>query len=79
MRCSFAPTGRPAKSTNAIRDKLRRASIRLSQMQDIAGCRLIVEDRRRQDALVAQLTRLFPGSTVVDRREKPSHVTGPST
>ncbi|MHA6202976.1 hypothetical protein ACXU4B_00960 [Dyella soli] len=69
----LAPTGRPAKSTNAIRDKLHRSSIRLSQMQDIAGCRLIVEDRRRQDAIVADLMRLFPGSTVVDRRDKPSH------
>jgi putative GTP pyrophosphokinase len=68
-----APTGRPSKSTTAIRDKLRRASIRLSQMQDVAGCRLIVEHRKRQDALVAQLIRLFPESTVVDRRDKPSH------
>jgi ppGpp synthetase/RelA/SpoT-type nucleotidyltranferase len=69
----LAPTGRPAKSTNAIRDKLKRTSIRLSQMQDIAGCRVIVEDRPHQDAVVAALTRIFPGSTVVDRRSKPSH------
>lgn len=68
-----APTGRPAKSTNAIRDKLHRMSVRLSQVQDIAGCRLIVEDRRRQDALIKELTGLFPGSTVVDRRDKPSN------
>jgi ppGpp synthetase/RelA/SpoT-type nucleotidyltranferase len=69
----LALTGRPAKSTNAIRDKLRRSSMRLSQMQDIAGCRLIVEDRRQQDEFVAQLTVLFPGSTVVDRRTKSSY------
>jgi ppGpp synthetase/RelA/SpoT-type nucleotidyltranferase len=69
----LAPTGRPAKSTNAIRDKLQRSSMRLSQMQDIAGCRLVVEDRRRQETLVARLTGLFPGSTVVDRRDTPSH------
>jgi GTP pyrophosphokinase len=69
----LAPTGRPAKSTNAICDKLNRSSMRLSQMQDVAGCRLIVEDRRQQDELVAQLTGLFPGSTVVDRRIKSSH------
>jgi ppGpp synthetase/RelA/SpoT-type nucleotidyltranferase len=67
------PTGRPAKSTNAIRDKLCRSSMRLSQMQDISGCRLIVTDRRQQDLLIAELTGLFPGSTVVDRRDKPSH------
>lgn len=69
----LAPTGRPAKSTNAIRDKLHRSSMRLSQMQDIAGCRLIVEDRRQQDELVTRLTELFPGSTVVDRRIKSSN------
>lgn len=67
------PTGRPAKSTNAIRDKLYRSSVRLSQMQDISGCRLIVSDRRQQDLLTKELIRLFPGSTVVDRRDKPSH------
>ncbi len=69
----LAPTGRPAKSTTAIRDKLQRSSIRLSQMQDISGCRLIVEDRRQQEALIAQLKELFPESTIIDRREKPSH------
>ncbi|MBW8311752.1 MAG: RelA/SpoT domain-containing protein [Rhizobium sp.] len=68
-----APTGRPAKSTSAIRDKLHRSSTRLSQMQDIAGCRLVVGNRRQQDALVARITELFPGSTVVDRRERPSN------
>ncbi|MDE2181227.1 MAG: hypothetical protein KGJ40_10350, partial [candidate division NC10 bacterium] len=33
------PTGRPAKSTSSLIEKLRRESIRLSQVQDIAGCR----------------------------------------
>lgn len=69
----LAPTGRPAKSTHAIRDKLHRSTMRLSQMQDIAGCRVVVEDRRQQDALVVELTKLFPESIVVDRREQPSH------
>jgi ppGpp synthetase/RelA/SpoT-type nucleotidyltranferase len=67
------PTGRPAKSTHAIRDKLHRSTMRLSQMQDIAGCRVIVEDRRQQDALVVELKRLFPDSVVIDRRDRPSH------
>jgi putative GTP pyrophosphokinase len=31
------PTGRPEKSTSSIADKLRRESLRLRQMQDIAG------------------------------------------
>ncbi|HMF51839.1 MAG TPA: hypothetical protein VK603_24495, partial [Candidatus Saccharimonadales bacterium] len=32
------PTGRPAKSTTSVVDKLRRETIRLTQIQDIAGC-----------------------------------------
>src|SRR5437762_4603232 len=38
------PTGRQEKTTPSIKAKLRRQSIRLSQMQDIAGCRS--EERR---------------------------------
>ena len=66
-------SGRPAKSTNAIADKLKRESIRLSQMQDIAGCRIVVEDIDRQDALTETLLGLFSAAIVSDRREKPSH------
>jgi (p)ppGpp synthase/HD superfamily hydrolase len=40
----LVPTGRPAKSTSSIIDKLDRESIRLSQIQDIAGCRIVVSD-----------------------------------
>jgi ppGpp synthetase/RelA/SpoT-type nucleotidyltranferase len=69
----LAPTGRPAKSTHAICDKLRRTSMRLTQMQDIAGCRLVVDDRRQQDELVAKLERIFPECKVVDRRSTPSN------
>lgn len=72
-KLQLAPTGRPAKSTHAIRDKLCRSSTRLSQMQDVAGCRLVVEDVRMQEEIVAQLVELFPNSTVVDRRKNPSH------
>ena len=67
------PTGRPAKSTTSISDKLRRESIRLSQIQDIAGCRVIVPDILTQDEVVARLNGLFDKLTVVDRREHPSH------
>jgi putative GTP pyrophosphokinase len=63
-------SGRPAKS--AILDKLKRGSMRLSQMQDIAGCRVIVENILAQDAVVNRLAALFPTVTV-DRRERPSH------
>ncbi|HEX8502479.1 MAG TPA: hypothetical protein VF659_17995 [Pyrinomonadaceae bacterium] len=69
----LAPTGRPAKSTTSISDKLRRESIRLSQIQDIAGCRLIVPDIANQESVIQSLTRLFEQTTVSDRRAKPSH------
>ncbi|HEY6232548.1 MAG TPA: hypothetical protein VIW64_14895 [Pyrinomonadaceae bacterium] len=73
MRLGLAPTARPAKSTTSIADKLRRESIRLSQVQDIAGCRLTVADIFTQDEVVKQLKSLFQESTIVDRRERPSH------
>jgi hypothetical protein len=40
----LAPTGRPSKTNPSLREKLRRESIRLTQVQDIAGCRLVVPD-----------------------------------
>lgn len=67
------PTGRPAKSTTSIVEKLRRESIRLSQVQDIAGCRVLVKDRSRQDRVVKRLTELFSDTVVIDRRKYPSH------
>lgn len=70
---ALEPTGRPAKSTTSISDKLRRESIRLTQIQDIAGCRLIAPDSNTQDSVVQSLTRLFEQTTIVDRRQQPSH------
>ncbi|HEY0078255.1 MAG TPA: hypothetical protein VGB73_06385 [Pyrinomonadaceae bacterium] len=70
---SLEPTGRPAKSTTSISDKLRRESIRLTQIQDIAGCRLIVADIANQELVVQSLKNLFEDVTVIDRREQPSH------
>lgn len=67
------PTGREAKSTAAIIEKLRRETIRLSQIQDIAGCRVVVPDITEQDNLVSKILQLFPTSTQIDRRKTPSH------
>ncbi len=67
------PTGRLAKSTVSIADKLRRESIRLSQMQDIAGCRIVVGNVVEQEKLVALLKTDFPGAILIDRRDHPSH------
>lgn len=71
-----SPSGRPFKSTGAIAAKLRRQPTRLSQMQDVAGCRVLVADRADQDRLVEDLqTRFLPlGKVVVDdRRGQPSY------
>lgn len=65
-------SGRPAKSTSAIVDKLRRGTMRLTQMQDIAGCRIVVPDIPMQGRLIATLDQMFE-VTVVDRRAQPSH------
>lgn len=72
-RLGLQPSGRRAKVTASIVDKLRRESIRLTQIQDIAGCRLVVDDVARQDRVVESLQRLFADSVTVDRRGSPSH------
>src|SRR4051794_37879626 len=59
-RVGSSPTGRPAKSTRSIVEKLRRESIRLTQIQDIAGCRLLVADLGEQDEIVRGLVDTFP-------------------
>jgi len=72
-RLRVKATGRPAKSTTSVIDKLQRETIRLSQMQDIAGCRIVVRNIVTQNKLLARIQALFPGCTTVDRREHPSH------
>jgi hypothetical protein len=67
------PTGRLAKSTFSIVEKLRRESIRLSQMQDIAGCRVVVVNIVQQEQFVASLKTDFIGASVMDRRDNPSY------
>jgi ppGpp synthetase/RelA/SpoT-type nucleotidyltranferase len=73
VECGEFPTGRLAKSTVSIVEKLRRESIRLSQMQDIAGCRVIVLNVMEQEQFVASLRTAFPGASVIDRRDNPSY------
>lgn len=67
------PTQRSAKSTQAIVEKLRRQSFRLGQIQDIAGCRVVVKGLAEQEETVSQLLAVFPDGEVEDRRETPSH------
>ena len=72
-RLLLAPTGRPAKSTGSIKEKLLRESIRLSQVQDIAGCRVVVAGIADQERVVTSLCDIFPGAEVKDRRANPSY------
>lgn len=67
------PTGRPSKSTTSIVEKLGRETIRLSQMQDIAGCRVVVPDIQNQDEAIQLITNALPTTHVIDRRTKPTH------
>jgi ppGpp synthetase/RelA/SpoT-type nucleotidyltranferase len=69
----LTPTGRPAKSTSSISEKLQRESIRLTQVQDIAGCRLIVPGILDQERVVGVLAGLFQNAAIIDRRANPSH------
>lgn len=64
--------GRP-KSNQSIIEKLLRQSTRLSQMQDIAGCRLVVDGPLIQQKLLEFLQLKFDGCEVNDRRVTPSH------
>ncbi len=64
----FEPTGRPYKSTGSIVAKLSRQPIRLSQMQDVAGVRVIVGDTLAQDRSVESLRGFFDQPIVKDRR-----------
>lgn len=67
------PTGRPAKSTSSVGEKLRRdTTMRLTQMQDIAGCRLVVQDVLAQNQVVEHLTAALPRASMIDRRKWPS-------
>ncbi|MFT3897180.1 MAG: hypothetical protein QM719_05725 [Thermomonas sp.] len=69
----YAVTGRPAKSTTALVDKLNRQHVRLSQVQDIAGCRIVVEDIVLQDQAVRALDVFIDNPKVYDRRKTSSN------
>jgi ppGpp synthetase/RelA/SpoT-type nucleotidyltranferase len=69
-----ALSGRPRKSALSIIGKLQRQPhTRLSQMQDIAGCRLIVPTALAQEISTAILDLDFEPVATDDRRTNPSH------
>ena len=59
------PTKRRTKTTQSIVDKLLRGSIKLTQIQDIAGCRIVVKDIADQNKIVDQLRILFDNHIAV--------------
>jgi ppGpp synthetase/RelA/SpoT-type nucleotidyltranferase len=67
------PVGRQAKTTPSIRAKLDREKTRLSRMQDIAGCRVVVDTAPVQAKVVNDLRQRWPAAAMDDRRVKPSH------
>lgn len=73
MNSNLSQLDDPQKSTTAITDKLLRESIRLSQLQDIAGCRIVLAGIKEQNEAVRSLQELFLNTLVVDRRDNPSH------
>lgn len=69
----YKVTGRPSKSTVSIIEKLKRESARLSQIQDIAGCRVVAENVRVQDDICHATSVMLGNVTVIDRRLKPTN------
>lgn len=65
------------KTTGTLIEKLRRESVRLSQVQDLAGARIIVPDRPTQDDVAANIRSHFEASghswREVDRRKDPRY------
>jgi putative GTP pyrophosphokinase len=61
------------KTMRSTAAKLQRVSARLSQVQDIAGCRLVVPGVREQDEITARLLDHHATWRVLDRRTQPSH------
>jgi len=66
-------TSRGHKTTQSIVRKLRRESSRLSQIQDLAGCRIVVPDIVAQEEEFDAIRQVFPDAHAVDRRDKPNH------
>jgi len=52
---------------------MKRETIRLTQVQDIAGCRIVVADLEAQERVVAALRKTFPKVRIFDRRARPTH------
>jgi ppGpp synthetase/RelA/SpoT-type nucleotidyltranferase len=62
------------KTAASILDKLRRQHMKLADMQDVVGARVVTSGGwLRQDELVLAIGQRWQSHKVVDRREKPQH------
>lgn len=66
-----AVIGRRKTADSTIAKLQRMPGLRLSRMQDAAGCRVIVQGLREQDAAVKALLERFPDARVDDLRIAP--------
>lgn len=66
-------TRRNVKTIRSIVAKLRRQTTSLRQIQDLVGCRVVVEDIVDQHDWERALVCLFPSAQVIDRRAAPQH------
>lgn len=75
-RLGYAATTR-VKTTGTLVDKLRRETARLSQVQDLAGARIVVPDRAAQDGAVDAIRDALDAAgcicKIIDRRKNPSY------
>ena len=66
--------GARIKTRSSIVEKLRREkSMKLSRMQDVAGCRIVVSNIAQQELFIASIKANYPEARIVDRRERSSH------
>ncbi len=64
---------RPSKSTPSIIAKLlRQPTLKLTQIQDVAGLRILVESSFGQRNLVNAIKLKFPNAKLIDRIQQPS-------
>jgi hypothetical protein len=74
----FEATTRGFKSTGTLVDKLRRTTLKLKDIHDLAGARIVVDGGRlEQDQTVERIMQAFESCPkaplMIDRREKPSN------
>ncbi|MBF0316433.1 MAG: hypothetical protein HQK50_19145 [Oligoflexia bacterium] len=66
-------SGRIKTNVSIITKLIREKSIRLSQIQDIVGCRIVVDTIATQNSVVDLLKNNFDVSVIDDRRAMPNH------